>query len=75
MTWQVNHISSQSMCHIVGITYRELDMWTRAGHVTPSIEAAGSGTRRLWHRSQVGEVAYVKALKRESKILLARRRR
>ena len=63
------------MCEIVNITYRELDMWTRTGLVTPDIEASGSGSMRLWHRSQVGEVAYVKALKRESTRLLTKVRR
>ena len=62
------------MCEIVGITYRELDMWTRTGLVTPAVKALGYGTRRSWHRSQVGEVAYVKFLKRESKRLLAKAR-
>lgn len=36
-------------CHIVGITYRQLDYWTRTNLVRPSLEEArGSGTRRLY---------------------------
>ena len=37
------------MAQIAGITYRQLDYWTRTGLVTASITpAAGSGTRRLY---------------------------
>ena len=34
---------------IAGITYRQLDYWTRTGLVTPSVkDAHGSGTQRLY---------------------------
>src|ERR687898_1729965 len=34
---------------IAGITYRQLDYWTRTGLVTPSLnDAHGSGTQRLY---------------------------
>ncbi|WP_342011732.1 MerR family transcriptional regulator, partial [Corynebacterium bovis] len=37
------------MAQIAGITYRQLDYWTRTGLVAASITpAAGSGTRRLY---------------------------
>ena len=36
-------------CKIVGITYRQLDYWTRTKLVSPSISpASGSGTQRLY---------------------------
>ncbi|RRO82723.1 hypothetical protein CXF38_00255 [Corynebacterium bovis] len=41
--------SAWPVAQIAGITYRQLDYWTRTGLVTASITpAAGSGTRRLY---------------------------
>jgi len=34
-----------------GITYRQLDYWARCGLITPEVEGHGSGSRRLWRRS------------------------
>jgi DNA-binding transcriptional MerR regulator len=35
------------VCKIVGISYRQLDYWTRTGLITPSVKAAaGSGSQR-----------------------------
>jgi DNA-binding transcriptional MerR regulator len=37
------------VCRIVGISYRQLDYWTRTGLVRPSVrDARGSGTQRLY---------------------------
>lgn len=37
------------VCRVVGITYRQLDYWTRTHLVAPSIQqTAGSGTQRLY---------------------------
>jgi DNA-binding transcriptional MerR regulator len=38
-----------TVCRIVGISYRQLDYWSRTNLVVPSLrEAAGSGTQRLY---------------------------
>ena len=48
---------------IVGITYRQLDYWTRTGLVTPSIaEAQGSGTQRVYSFNDLLQLKLVKAL-------------
>jgi len=37
------------VCQIIGITYRQLDYWTRTGLIQPGIaDAKGSGSRRLF---------------------------
>ena len=39
--------SGSKTASIVGITYRQLDYWTRTGLVRPSLgDATGSGSRR-----------------------------
>lgn len=42
------------------ITYRQLDYWTRAGHLEAS-EHSGSGYSRLW---PVGEIRIARAIRR-----------
>lgn len=50
-------------CKIVGITYRQLDYWTRTGLVTPSIQAAeGSGTQRVYSFNDLLQLKVVKEL-------------
>lgn len=50
-------------CKIVGITYRQLDYWTRTGLVTPSLRAAaGSGTQRLYSFNDLLQLRVVKQL-------------
>ena len=50
-------------CKIVGITYRQLDYWTRTGLVTPSLqEAHGSGTQRLYSFNDLLQLKLVKSL-------------
>ena len=49
-------------CKVVGITYRQLDYWTRTGLIVPSIqEAKGSGTQRLY---SFGDLLQLKVIKR-----------
>ncbi|MFZ2272130.1 MerR family transcriptional regulator, partial [Corynebacterium variabile] len=37
------------VCQITGITYRQLDYWTRTNLIHPSVaEATGSGSQRLY---------------------------
>ena len=38
------------------LTYRRLDNWVRMGLLTPVVEAAGSGTQRLFHPAVVDEI-------------------
>ena len=50
-------------CKIVGITYRQLDYWTRTGLVTPSLQpAAGSGTQRLYSFNDLLQLKVIKSL-------------
>ena len=50
------------VCHLVGITYRQLDYWARTGLLRPSLKAArGSGSQRLY---SFGDVVQLKVVKR-----------
>ena len=50
-------------CKIVGITYRQLDYWTRTGLVTPSVqEATGSGSQRLYSFNDLLQLKVIKSL-------------
>lgn len=50
-------------CKIVGITYRQLDYWTRTGLVTPTLqEAQGSGTQRLYSFNDLLQLKVIKGL-------------
>ena len=50
-------------CKIVGITYRQLDYWTRTKLVAPSINpAAGSGTQRLYSFNDLLQLKIIKNL-------------
>ncbi|MDQ4142202.1 MAG: MerR family transcriptional regulator [Actinomycetota bacterium] len=50
-------------CKIVGITYRQLDYWTRTGLVTASLRGAeGSGTQRLYSFNDLLQLKVIKRL-------------
>jgi DNA-binding transcriptional MerR regulator len=50
-------------CKIVGITYRQLDYWTRTGLVEPSLQPAhGSGTQRLYSFNDLLQLKVIKNL-------------
>lgn len=50
-------------CKIVGVTYRQLDYWTRTGLVSPSLQAArGSGTQRLYSFNDLLQLKVIKSL-------------
>ena len=50
-------------CKIVGITYRQLDYWTRTGLINPSVQAAsGSGTQRLYSFNDLLQLKMIKSL-------------
>mgnify|MGYP003338361696 FL=1 len=51
------------VCTIVGITYRQLDYWTRTGLVRPSVaEANGSGTQRRYSFGDLVELKVIKQM-------------
>ena len=51
------------VCRIVGITYRQLDYWTRTDLVRPSVaDARGSGSQRLYGYRDLVELKVVKSL-------------
>jgi DNA-binding transcriptional MerR regulator len=51
------------VCSIVGITYRQLDYWTRTELIRPSVaDAKGSGTQRLYSYSDLLELKVIKSL-------------
>lgn len=41
-------VRSVELCRLAGITYRQLDHWTRSGLLVPARSASGSGTQRLF---------------------------
>jgi DNA-binding transcriptional MerR regulator len=48
---------------IAGISYRQLDYWTRTGLVTPSVkDAHGSGTQRLYSFQDLATLRVIKGL-------------
>ncbi|HEX2241254.1 MAG TPA: MerR family transcriptional regulator [Actinomycetota bacterium] len=50
-------------CKIVGITYRQLDYWTRTGLVAPTVQdARGSGTQRLYSFNDLLQLKVIKSL-------------
>lgn len=50
-------------CKIVGISYRQLDYWTRTELVEPSIQPAqGSGTQRLYSFNDLLQLKLIKSL-------------
>ncbi len=50
-------------CKIVGITYRQLDYWTRTGLITPTLQPAqGSGTQRLYSFNDLLQLKLIKGL-------------
>jgi DNA-binding transcriptional MerR regulator len=50
-------------CKIVGVTYRQLDYWTRTGLITPSLQPAqGSGTQRLYSFNDLLQLKVIKSL-------------
>ncbi len=62
-TVQTMGFSGPMVCRVTGITYRQLDYWSRTGLVTPSITpASGSGSKRAYSYAEVLEVKVIKSL-------------
>jgi len=60
----VDTLSSLEVCHLTGVTYRQLDYWVRAGLVRPHVCARGSGTHRRWSLDDVERVRRLKVAAR-----------
>lgn len=41
-------LNSIELCEITGLSYRQVDYWTRRGVLNPAHEIMGSGTHRRW---------------------------
>ncbi len=55
--------SSKQTAEIVGVTYRQLDYWTRTGLIQPAIaQAVGSGSRRRYDYRNLLELKAIKNL-------------
>lgn len=50
------------MIRLVGITYRQLDFWTRTGVLTANNPFAGSGSHRTWACEEIGVAQRIKQL-------------
>jgi DNA-binding transcriptional MerR regulator len=55
--------SAPKVCKIVGITYRQLDYWTRTDLLSPSIKnALGQGTKRIYSFKDILLMKVIKSL-------------
>jgi hypothetical protein len=55
-------LTSQEVIEAAGITYRQLDWWTRCGYVQPPDPEPGSGTPRQWPDDEAVVVVIMAAL-------------
>jgi DNA-binding transcriptional MerR regulator len=62
MSGRASAWSSAQVCQLVGCSYRQLDYWTRAGLVSPTVPAEGSGSRRRWSSGDVERVRRLRAV-------------
>ena len=46
-------LTSDDVCRLSGMTYRQLDYLTRAGIIQPQVMSSGPGTVRRWGHNQV----------------------
>lgn len=53
--------TAQDVCAVAGITYRQLDYWTRTGHLHASADS-GAGYDRLWPAGEIRVARATKAL-------------
>lgn len=54
--------TSQEAATLAGVTYRQLDYWTRIGLVAPAQTARGSGTARRWSPEDILALRVTKTL-------------
>ena len=57
------HVNSHAFAEMTGLTYRQVDYWTRQDILIPDTPATGSGTFREW---SAGEIRIAKVLKQLS---------
>ena len=55
--------SSKEAAKLSGISYRQLDHWTRLGVIKPEQEAKGTGTARRWSPAQLVELRVIAGLR------------
>lgn len=56
-------IRTNDVCRLAGITYRQLDYWTRTKLIWPSmVDANGSGSARRWSREDVAYIRLIREL-------------
>ena len=55
--------SSKEAAKLSGISYRQLDYWTRLGVIKPEQEAKGTGTARRWSPIQIVELRVIAGLR------------
>ena len=59
----LNGYRGPQVCSIVGITYRQLDYWTRTKLIQASVaDAKGSGTQRLYSYADLLQIKVIKSL-------------
>lgn len=58
--------SSQEVCLLAGLTYRQLDHWCRKGAITPSVDTGqGMGTARRWSISDADALGAIVQVARD----------
>jgi hypothetical protein len=57
--------SSTDVCRRTGITYRELDYWTRANAIWPTVDTEGYGTPRCWSDRDLAVLITIAAVRRD----------
>ena len=56
--------SSDDVCDIVGISYRQLDWWLRTGVIDACQPGHGSGSRRRFSRADLSDITLVDAVRK-----------
>jgi DNA-binding transcriptional MerR regulator len=49
------------VARLTGATFRQLDHWHRAGHITGMPEAIGSGSHRMWTAEHIERARWLQA--------------
>lgn len=55
--------STPEVCRLTGVSYRQVDYWSRIGVIVPSVAARGSGSHRRWSADQLHEIIIVMRLR------------
>lgn len=57
MERMTDELTSRQVCEASGLTYRQLDYWTRIGVLADDRQLPGSGNRRRWTRLDAAVLA------------------